>query len=61
MWTLIVTRPARYNNGGRGKEDPGGDKGVEKQSVARHLEVCGATRVMTDQGGAEGTKEPGGA
>lgn len=41
------------------KEEPAAAVGVEEQSVAEDLQICGGGGVMTDQGGANGLREPG--
>lgn len=41
--------------------EPDGAEGVEYQSVAEGQLLCGRGRVMSNQGEAGGTSEPGGA
>lgn len=58
-WQTKPTLEGQWRAGG--KEEPGGAEGVEGKGTARHWEVNGKTRIMRDQGGAGGTREPGGA
>lgn len=44
-----------------GKEEPAAAVGVEDQSIAEGPQVHGESGVMTDRGGASGTREAGGA
>lgn len=45
----------------KGRKGSGGAEGEEGRGVVGGQEVCGATRVMTDQGEAREMREPGGA
>lgn len=48
------------NCGAGGKKEPDGAEEVKRRGVARGLEVCSATRVMTDRGGVGGMRALGG-
>lgn len=43
----------------RGKKEPPEAIGMERRSTAEGLQVHAAGRVMTEQGGASGKREPG--